>query len=151
MPEKELIKILTELSSKLNEYQELVAAKQKALVENDYQNLESITHSEEKILMAIEQTGRKRVDYMMKLSEKYNLPKNILKLSDLLEQAEGKMDEESFGSLSALSGEIKEKLHFILRTNEKNRGLIESSRSFIKEIITSVIGMKKRSLIDKKI
>jgi len=151
--------MLTEKLSGILESEEALLAsilkiakdKQRALVSNNREGLESCIKEDEKLLPRLKEEETSRIKavqsiYLIagKKTDDYSIGTLIDKFSDDLS------DEEKV-YLENKRESIKELINTITNLNNQNLYLINHSRQFINETINAIINSADRSILDKKV
>ena len=123
--------------------------KQKALIKNDLKALETEMHSEEKLLLTISNQTVKVSTIIGKLSSEYGMADANPTLSEFIKSVSEEKDT-NIKVIVMLRNTIHELVQQIDYTNKQNNILIEHARSFIRDLISSIIGISKKSLLDAK-
>jgi hypothetical protein len=150
MKTNELVTILKEQEESLKQFLVCSLNKQKAIVQNDIENLHNSLNNEEKILSQIEKNGKKISSVIEKLAEDYGLELEAVSLSEFLNSVTDK-SEINVKVISLLRNSIKDLIGKSSRINEQNKILIDHSRNFLRETISVLIGLSKRPLLDRKV
>lgn len=150
MKANDLVTALKEQEQNLKQFLECSLNKQKAIVQNDIENLHNLLNSEEKILSQIENNGKKISLVIDKLSKEYGLELEAISLSEFLNSVQNK-SEVNIKVVNLLRNSIKDLISKSSRINEQNKILIDHSRNFLRETIAVLIGLNKRPLLDKKV
>lgn len=137
---------------KLNLERMLAAAekKQRALVSNNNEALEASVTAEQGALMSLQQTEKERLSIMNALYRQADIRPKNLRIYELVDLMNDRMDKKTAGALLKLEEEIKETAGQISKLNQQNLYLIEHSRNFIKETLMSVLSAKK-AILDRKV
>ncbi|HEX2982469.1 MAG TPA: flagellar export chaperone FlgN [Ignavibacteriales bacterium] len=148
----DLIEALQEQEKNLTNLNETALHKQKALVSSDYEELQKTIVVEEKLLLNIQSAERMRLEAVKVIREKYSLSGDVVKVAHVIENLRNKIELQQLENLTVLEARIKELIKTANVLNQKNKFLIDHSRSFIKETILSLLGeQKKHALLDRKI
>ncbi len=124
--------------------------KQKALIKNDLKALEKEMRVEEKQLISISNQTAKISALITKLSSDCGLPVESPTLSEFIKSVTKEKDT-NLKVIVMLRNSIHELVQQIDYTNKQNNILIEHARSFIRELISNIIGLSKKSLLDAKV
>lgn len=146
----ELLELMRNQFSKLQEMYEVLQKMQNAIVESDYENFEKSIELQEKLLVEIRSYEKARVDTLKDLLRSDILPeKNILvqKLFEAEPEADLVLQEEYLNIRDSLINVVGE----IENLNFQNKYLIDHSRKFLKELVTNLYGVKNHKLLDKKV
>ncbi len=150
MKTNELVTVLKEQEESLKQFLECSLNKQKAIVQNDIENLHNSLNHEEKILSQIENNGKKISSVIEILANDYGLELEEVSLSEFLNSVTNKT-EINIKVINLLRNSIKDLINKSSKINEQNKILIDHSRNFLRETIAVLIGLSKRPLLDKKV
>ncbi|MEJ2616118.1 MAG: flagellar export chaperone FlgN [Ignavibacteriaceae bacterium] len=103
MKTNELVTILKEQEESLKQFLVCSLNKQKAIVQNDIENLHNSLNNEEKILSQIEKNGKKISSVIEKLAEDYGLELEAVSLSEFLNSHSRNFLRETISVLIGLS------------------------------------------------
>jgi len=145
----EILKVLVNLKNNLNSLLETLSAKQRALISLNYEELEKSIISEEKSLTAIRECELARTNAFDKFYSEKSVERLSYKVSDLCEKFPG-ISNSNLIKLRNLEAQIKETIGNIDHINHQNLYIIEHSRTFIKETISSLISANK-SFLDRRV
>lgn len=148
---KEFILSLREQIINLNKFLLAAQKKQKALIQSKIDDIQNAVIEEEKTLFNIDSVERIREKIIEKIQESYGLPKEIVKIFDINKRLKGVISEEEAEDLFECEALIKETIDKINMQNERNRFIINRSKAYLKETLTSLLEISKRSaLVDKR-
>ena len=74
-----------------------------------------------------------------------------MKLPNFITAVEGIVDEEEMENLMDRQETVKQLTEKVITINNQNKQLIENAKSLVREIITSAVGDRKHSIIDRRI
>ncbi|MGE5682169.1 MAG: flagellar export chaperone FlgN [Bacillota bacterium] len=124
--------------------------KQKAMIESNYESLESSIWAEERAIALIQSSEKSRIKILTELYSRYSVKYDSPKLAEFVEKTKAHVEKKSLGKILASEKEMKSLIKQVTAINQQNRYLIESSRAFIKETISSLINANK-TLLDKRV
>ena len=127
-----------------------VVTKQKAIIKNDLKALGKEMHTEEKLLISISNQTANVSAIIAKLSSSFGLKLEKPILSEFIKSVSEEKDT-NLKVIIMLRNSIRELVQQIDYTNKQNNILIEHARSFIKELISNIVGLSKKSLLDAKV
>src|SRR4030042_1612510 len=110
MNNKELMEIMEDLLSVLNQLREAAFRKQRASIENSFERIEAAVKEEEKILSELQVMHKRRVFILNSFSKNLSLNVNNNKFSDFLKAIEGKLDKEYYEQLSQKNTALRDLL-----------------------------------------
>jgi hypothetical protein len=145
---KELINLLDQQEENLYLLLEIITDYQKALIGGDLPNMELLLNSEQKTLSSIQTNLEFQQNVIKDISQKLSLNLSQCSLGRLIEALPS--DIKELGRLKKVMNSLKDLAGIITEKNNLNSILINHSRNFIKEIITSIIRNNKK-LLDRKI
>ena len=132
----------------------IIKSKQEALIKRDLDELTLSMESEEKYISIIDKEEENRLNILAALIEEYKLDANnpdLLKLPNFITAVEGIVDEEEMENLMDRQETVKQLTEKVITINNQNKQLIENAKSLVREIITSAVGDRKHSIIDRRI
>lgn len=147
---KDLFENLTVQWSNLETMLEAVQLKQQAIINSDYENLERAMATEERTLSLIQQCEKGRISIISELYSAWGISFETPRLAEFAEKAGAKLDKKNNEYLLQLEKSLKELMHQIAGINRQNMYLVESSRAFIRETMSSLLN-SKTTLLDKKV
>ena len=150
METKKLPDILNALSESISKLLELSKAKQKVLIQRDHDQLNTISENEQKYLNDIANLSKQQRLCTDQLKLDFGVPSGMSSLTDIIELIGNRLNPEFSGRVLTTLNNIKENSIRLERTNEQNKMLIETSRTFIKAIIQAVRGNGNNSLINRR-
>lgn len=150
MEVKDLIENLKQQKKNLSQLFNAASLKQKALVQLNYEDLEKSILTEERTLVNIQQTEKHRISILAELYLGYSIHCETPKLSEFIEKTKEHIGAKTLESISLHEKELKKLIKQISVINQQNKYLIENSRAFIKETITSLLN-KNKSLLDRRV
>jgi hypothetical protein len=151
MNTREIIECMELESETLIKIREVALEKQKALICSDVNGIQNFTHIEEELLSGLRELESSRLNLLMQVTNGLN---NIeedyhkVKLSNILAGRIIKKDLEKIISLEVF---LKNTILQLKEINQQNQLLIHNSLEFINEAIISLLGNKKKSIVDRKI
>lgn len=149
MKTNELIDVLKEQSKYLGMFLEIAKNQQHAVLSNNIQLLEESIHNEEKIISKINGHELKVRHAINSLAEENNVALNTVSLEELIKQLKDDKKKD-VRSLLNMQFEIRSVVKEVVKINNQNRFLIEHSRNFIREVVTTLVNNKK-SVLDRKV
>lgn len=147
---KDLIENLEIQKNNLSELLSSASQKQQALIQSNYENLESSIMAEERSLVKIQQAEKQRLNIIKELYSQFSLNNGTPKLSEFIEKTKNILDRKSQEKITKTEQELKRLIKQISGINQQNRYLVENSRAFIKETIGSLINANK-PFLDRKV
>jgi hypothetical protein len=150
MEVKDLIDNLKHQKKNLSQLLNAASLKQKALVQLNYEDLEKSISTEERTLVNIQQAEKHRISILSELYLGYSIRCETPKLSEFIEKTKEHIGAKTLENISSHEKELKKLIKQISVINQQNKYLIENSRAFIKETITSLLN-KNKSLLDRRV
>lgn len=150
METKQLTEVLDQQYLNLKKLLGVVTDKQRALVERNIGKLEECIRQEEKILLNIQSVEKRRYEIITDLMHNLGLKETDFMLNSILPKLKESVSKNDFALLSKYEMEIKETAAKITEINERNKFLIQHSRQFINETISTLLNSKKDSILDRK-
>jgi len=151
MENEKLLELLRYQADNLNALLETILVKQRAIVANDITAIENATASEEKLLLAVNQAEKARVEFMNGFYDE-NLSKfSTVQMDDFLNMIAGTLEPLQKEEIYLLRKEIKNISKEIIKINEQNKFLIAQSRKLINEVVTAIFSERGNSLLDRKV
>lgn len=147
---KDLITLLNNQKANLRKLHDAAAMKQQALVSSSSEELENSIAEEEKALLLIQQSEKARIGFLSAFYKKYGIANDTFRLSECLEKMREHIDRESAELISGYEKEIRAVINEVSRVNQQNKYLIEHSRAFIRETISTLMN-SGNSILDRKI
>lgn len=124
--------------------------KQKALIKNDLKALEKELHAEENILISISNQSAGLPQIIKKVADDNGVSIVNPTLSEFVNAVSNKEDS-GINKIDNLRSSIRSLVKKIDYANNQNNILIENARSFIRDFISNIIGISKKSLLDAKV
>ncbi|MFA3783871.1 flagellar export chaperone FlgN [Melioribacteraceae bacterium 4301-Me] len=140
-----------ELQKCLTSLLQVVTEKQKAIIGYNYEQLSKAIEKEESRLFELQKIHKMRRSILSKLKSELSLDVNESNFEDLLEVIQDKINKETWLELYNSSDEIRKRIKEIQLVNDQNKYLADYGRSFIRELISNLVGAEKKSIIDRKI
>ena len=132
----------------------IIKSKQEALIKRDLDELTLSMESEEKYISIIDKEEENRLNILSSLIGEFNLDGNnpeLLKLPKFIAAVEGIVGEEEMEILKVKQQTVKQLTEKVITINSQNKQLLENAKSLVREIITSAVGDRKHSIIDRRI
>lgn len=148
---KELIEILEIEKNELKSYLELALEKQETLINRNLQQLDSINIKEQDYILKIKKIELQRINELKKIYELHNIKTEKFKLVEFVEFFRNSMDEKQINYLQKSDEFIKNVIKKTIDINTNNNFLIKHSIKFIDDTINTILGMKKRNIVDRKV
>lgn len=148
---KELIEILEIEKNELKRYLELALEKQDALINRNRELLDSINKNEEDIILKIKKIELQRINEIKKIYNSNNINSDKYKISEFIECFEKTLDVKQTNYLTKSDEFIKNTIKNCLDVNNNNNFLIKHSIKFIDNTINTILGIKKRNFVDRKV
>lgn len=149
MEMSDLFKSLKQQHQFLEAFLNTIQLQQRAIVENDITGLEETIKTEGALLLNIEQYEKQMVKVINELSEKYSLNTNSNKLTDFIEAMKEKRNFDS-GNLIKLQTSLRKLILQIAKINAQNRLLIQQASNYLKDTISTLVGLSKNPIFDRK-
>ncbi|MEW6702733.1 MAG: flagellar export chaperone FlgN [Bacteroidota bacterium] len=151
-----LLTSLKEQNINLDLLIEVLETQKRAIVQNDYTALEKALSSEQKILGRVEKEENTRLKIVKEIAGQFSVELKENSLDNLMKAFKtnpniNKHFSTGLAELEEVRSSIKEKLILLSRKNSQLKGLIEFSRSMIKETIMMLVGPNKRALVNKRV
>jgi|GEM_PF-1420738 flagellar biosynthesis/type III secretory pathway chaperone len=147
---KDLLNSLKKQKENLNLLLLEATKKQRAIVENKVDDMETCVFAEERLLKNIDRLEKDRIELIGKYNVTLGIPENSRKLLDFINSIKSSIDPKLYEEFIKTRTEIIETVGKINRANHFNKILIQQSISFIKTTISSLMGSKRSSLIDRR-
>lgn len=144
-----LIEILKKQDENLRNYYKALLEVQEASVKSDVELLEKAIQHQEQVLTDIRISEKQRLELFEKLQKQY-LKVEFTKMSELIELLQGRVPDDKLDEIVKLNESIKQNIIEVQQLSETNKFLINHSRNFIKEILTSILEDKNSHLLDRK-
>ncbi|MFA7288212.1 MAG: flagellar export chaperone FlgN [Melioribacteraceae bacterium] len=145
---KEFKNLLENQNSTMNIFHSVLQKKKNAIIENDYNSMESILKDEQTVLQRIDLEDKKLKEFL-KSYDIYN-SLTIEKMLDEL-KAKNRISLADYKVLISLRNELKTTASKIVLMNRLISQLVDVSRSIIKETLIALIGNKKKALVNKRV
>ncbi|MCK9279905.1 MAG: flagellar protein FlgN [Melioribacteraceae bacterium] len=145
---KELKNLLENQNSTMNIFHSVLQKKKNAIIDNDYNAMESILKDEQIVLQRIDLEDKKLKSFLSSLDIK-----NKLTIENVLEDLKinNKIALGDYKVLIGLRNELKTTASKIVLLNRLISQLVDVSRSIIKETLIALIGNKKKALVNKRV
>jgi hypothetical protein len=144
----ELINLLEKQEENLNLLLEIITGYQKAIVAGDLPAMEQFLDKEQKSLSSIQSNQEIQITLIQVISTKNNLNLSTFSVGHLIESLP--LGIHGLNKLKYFRKSLKTLATVISEKNRLNEILINHSRNFIKEIITTLLHNNK-NLLDRKI
>lgn len=144
-----LIEIVKKQDENLRNYYKALLEVQEASVKSDVELLEKAIQHQEQVLTDIRISEKQRLELFEKLQKQY-LKVEFSKMSELIELLQGRVPDDKLDEIVKLNESIRQNIIEVQRLSETNQFLINHSRNFIKEILTSILEDKNSHLLDRK-
>jgi len=151
MKQQELLESMDDLLSVLSQLRDAAFRKQRALIENSFERIESSVREEEKILSELQTMHKRRVFVLNSISKSLSLKVNNNKFSEFLKAIKGKIDKEFYDKLMEKNLALGDLLGSVNLMNLQNRYLTEQARSFNHSLINELFGKKQKAILDRKV
>ncbi len=151
MESKNLIDVLKKQKLNLENLLGAAKEKQKVLINNKREELDTVGKQEEKLIFRVQQTEKERIAVVNQLASRNGLNPKAIKIGDLISKLSTTEDPEVIFELTNLEEEIKELVAEIKSTNSRNMFLIQHSRKFIEYTMKAIFGEGKKSILDRKV
>ncbi len=151
MKKNELLEIMDELLSVLDQLREAAFKKQRALIENSFERIESAVKDEERFIAELQTIHKKRVNVLDAVSKELSLNINSNKFGDFLTAAYGKIENDLYEELLQRNNTLGVLLGNVNLLNLQNRYLTEQARSFNRSLINELFANKHKAILDRKV
>lgn len=141
---------LFNLQNNLNSLLEAALLKQRALVNLNHEELENAIIKEEKLMNAVRESEQARINALEQFYSEHAVSHETYKISELCAKFKPGTAEAGIKKLRTLEKRIKNAIREINKVNHQNIYIIQHSRAFIKETISSLISTNK-SFLDKRV
>ena len=148
---KEISKCLTAETEILSKLRDIALEKQKALICSDGNGIEVYTQQEEQLLSELRKQESERLNLLKKVIDEFQgMEENYqkLRLSNVLA---GKVVKEDLDNIISQENYLKNVVLQLKEINQQNQLLIQNSLEFINETIITLLGNKKRFIVDRKV
>ncbi len=151
MKKNELLEIMDELLSVLDQLRNAAFKKQRALIENSFEGIEGAVKEEEKYISELQNIHKRRVTILNSISNDFALNINSNKFTDFLTAIKGRIDGEYFEELVQRNDTLGLLLSNVNMLNLQNRYLTEQARSFNRSLINELFTNKHKTILDRKV
>lgn len=151
MNTKEISDCLTAELGVITNLRDTALEKQKALICSEGNGIEIYTYKEEQLLSELHKKESERLDLLKRAIDEYKYEydeKYIIKLSKVLA---GNIGKEELENIVMKENHLWNLVFQLKEINRQNQLLIQNSLEFINETIITLIGNKKKVLVDRKI
>ncbi len=145
---KELKTLLENQNSTMNIFHSVLQKKKNAIIDNDYNAMESVLKDEQTILQRIDSEDKKLKSFLSSYDIQNKL--TIEKMLDDL-KSNNKITIGDYKVLMALRNELKTTASKIVLLNGLISQLVDVSRSIIKETLIAIVGNKRKTLVNKRV
>lgn len=135
-----LIMILKEESLLYQNLLELSTRKTPVIIAGDLTKLTQITDDEQIVVSKINHLDTKRLEVLNDIANVINKDVSELKLANLIEMLESRSDEQQ--KLAQVHDELQDVVYQVVRVNEQNRELIQSSLEMVEFDLNMMQAMK---------
>lgn len=150
MKVKELIESLKSQNNNLSDLFSSLEQQRKAIVNNDFNLLETAISEEQKFLLKVEKEESNRMKIINELIKENNLSIKTNSLAELIKSSP-KLFEKDIKEIQQLRNSLKEKAEKVKRINSQLKDVIEFSRNLIKETMMIVAQKSKKGIVNKKV
>lgn len=147
----QIFKLSLEQIDNLDHFLSILKDLQKAIVQNDLEQIELSVEQEEKVLNKIKLCEDKRFEAINIALNNYEIEADKTEALDKLADVILAIDPDVYQEFNRLRTNLLEKVKEVLLINQQNEIIINNSRKFIRDLIKSVLGTKKESFLDRKI
>lgn len=147
---QKLLSVLAKQEQNIKDLLQIGLNKKEVLVGNNYDKLNQIVSIEEQKLLSIQLTEENRLELMRDLFSEFNIDNTRYKLGILVENLNGKIDNQILSKISFFENSITKLILDVNAVNSLNMMLIQQSRNLIHETIHAVINSNSRSILDRK-
>ncbi|MCH8033275.1 MAG: flagellar export chaperone FlgN [Bacteroidetes bacterium] len=151
MENNKLLELLNHQAENLNALLNTILKKQKAIVSNDVLEIENSTSEEEKLLSAINNTEKVRIDFLNNFYSENSMESPSAKIDDYLLTNADDLNEQQQNDILKLRNIIKKTTNEIIKVNKQNKYLITHSRNLLNEIVTAIFSERNNSLFDRRV
>ncbi len=151
METKNLIDVLKKQKLNLENLLGVAKEKQKILVSNKREELDTVGKQEEKLIFRVQQTEKERIAVVNQLAARNGMNARAIKIADLIDKLSETVAPQIVIQLKTLEGEIKTLVTELQTINSRNMFLIKHSRQFIEYTMKAIFGEGKKSILDRKI
>jgi len=144
---KELKTLLENQNSTMNIFHS-VLQKKNAIIDNDYNAMESVLKDEQTILQRIDFEDKKLKSFL----NSYDI-QNKLTIEKMLDDLKlnNKIAIGDYKILMTLRNELKATASKVVLLNGLISQLVDVSRSIIKETLIAIVGNKRKTLVNKRV
>ena len=147
----QILKLSLEQIDNLDHFLSILKDLQKAIVQNDLEQIELSVEQEEMVLNKIKLCEDKRLEAINIALNHYEIEADKTEALDKLADVILAIDPDVYQEFNRLRTNLLEKVKEVLLINQQNEIIINNSRKFIRDLIKSVLGTKKESFLDRKI
>lgn len=148
---KKIFEILKDQYRNLNNLFKVAIEKQKALVKINNDLLSKCIKSEEKLLLNIQQTEKKRLGFIKEFVDSFNYDIENADLRDVMKSIKNHLSKEDSSLMTKYEEKTKDIIIALSKLNEQNLFLIKNSKQFVTDTINSLLSKHKKSLLDVKV
>jgi hypothetical protein len=150
MDAKNIIELLNEHIINLEKLIEIALRKQKALIENNYDELTVIIKAEGEIISKLLSLEKQRIKLTNDIYAKVNINQTANKNVKLSVLLNGLISTKWLTEVQLLEVEIKNRIIKIGDLNLKNQFLLQQANQFITEVL-SILFSNQKTIIDRKV
>lgn len=145
---KELKTLLENQNSTMNIFHSVLQKKKNAIIDNDYNAMESVLKDEQTILQKIDLEDKKLKSFL----SSYDI-QNKLTIEKMLDDLKfnNKIAIGDYKILMTLRNELKTTASKVVLLNGLISQLVDVSRSIIKETLIAIVGNKRKTLVNKRV
>ncbi|KUO61079.1 hypothetical protein APF79_13070 [bacterium BRH_c32] len=145
---KELKTLLENQNSTMNIFHSVLQKKKNAIIDNDYNAMESVLKDEQTILQRIDFEDKKLKSFL----NSYDI-QNKLTIEKMLDDLKlnNKIAIGDYKILMTLRNELKATASKVVLLNGLISQLVDVSRSIIKETLIAIVGNKRKTLVNKRV
>jgi hypothetical protein len=151
MNTKEISKCLTAESEILSKLRDIALEKQKALICSDGNGIEVYTQQEEHLLSELRKQEAERLGLLKKVVDEFQSMEESYQKMRLSNILAGKVVKEDLDNLISQENYLKNVVLQLKEINQQNQLLIQNSLEFINETMITLLGNKKRFIVDRKV
>lgn len=150
MKVKELIESLKSQNNNLTELLNSLEKQKQAIINNDFNLLETSLSEEQKFLGKVEKEEAKRINIIQVLIKENNLSTKNFSLAEIIKSSP-RLFQNDLNEIQQLRKSLKEKAEKVKKINSQLKDVIEFSRNLIKETMMMVAQKNKKGIVNKRV
>ncbi len=151
---EKLLRIYSDQSANMEELLDVALEKQRAIINNQRENLEKFTIKEETCLSKINRKEFERTNCLESIFKEAGMESELANIKDggdVLNQLKLHTPNDSYTTLLDARTAIRECTKKVSEVNKQNLFLIEQANSIVKQTLSILLSSQKKPLLDRRV